>query len=178
MGLPNNVSDIIQAVRDGEIGLIDTIMIGDLIVSQLTGLSAPRSISVTRKPIEDGFTITDAAVDIPIELNMEILLANPEYSVEAGINAALTGNLETLTDTWRDKRKELERIQDERELVTIQTHEGSYDNMIIQSIDPIFEVEDNWNAFFCSVTAVQITKVANKSTGGLVDSYEEVYGEL
>jgi hypothetical protein len=178
MGIPNSIADVVQSIRDGEVGLIDVIKIGDLTVSQLTGLSVPKSLTPTRKPVQAGFAMTDAAVFDPRELNMQILLANPDFSIEAGTTAVLSGNIDSLTKTWRDDKRDLEKKMDELEILTIQTHEGVYESMLITLIDPLYDVDDNSNAFIATVNAIQITQVQDESTGGLIDSVEEVYGEL
>ncbi len=178
MGLPNSIVDVIKSIQDGEIGLIDVIKIGDLTVSQLTGLSAPKSLTPTRKPVQAGFAMTDAAVDDPIELTPDILLANPDFSIESGATAVLSGNVDSLTKTWRDDKRELYQKFDDREILTIQTHEDVYTSMLLQSIDPLYDVSDNSNAFIATVNAIQITQVEDESTGGTIDGIEEVFGEL
>ena len=177
MGFPNNIADAASAIQDGSFGFLDTIEIGDLLVSVLTGLNAPKEYTITRKPIEDGYSITDAAVEEPTELVMTICLTNPEYSIEAGLSAALTGNAGSLLETWRDKRDKLYEIQSNRELVTVQTHDNTYDNMLIRLIDPIYDVDENSEAFFATVYLSEIRKVGTL-LGGLIDAAEELVGGL
>jgi hypothetical protein len=178
MGLPNSMADVVQAIRDGEIGLIDVIKIGDLTVSQLTGLSAPRTLVATRKPVQAGFTGTDAAVDDPRELSLDILIANPDYSIETGTTAVLSGDIDSLTKTWRDGKRDLEQKFDDHEILTIQTHEGVYTSMLMQSLDPLFDVDENSNAYIANVSAIKITQFGDESTGGKVDAPEQILGEL
>ena len=57
---------------------LEYIKIGDLIVSACTGLSGSNEITITEKPIGAGYPITDAAVDVPLEKSLDIVLANPQ----------------------------------------------------------------------------------------------------
>lgn len=177
MPIPNNISDAASAIRDGKFGLIEVIKIGDLVVSALMGLSAPRELIPTRKAIEDGYEITDAAVKVPDELIMGICLANPEFSLEAGLTAAMTGGVDSFLDTWRDKKAYLEQLQDDRELVEVQTHEGVYPSMLVRTIDPIYDVDFNADAFIATVYMDEI-KVIATGAGGLIDSAKQAVGGL
>jgi hypothetical protein len=177
MGIPNNMVDAISAVRDGEIGIVTTVMIGDVLVSALRSLYAPTRLRVTKKAIEDGYDINDAAIKEPTDLFLDICLANPDLSIEAGLNAALTGNPGSLTSTWREKRDQLLAYLDEKELITVQTHEGTYENMLVAEIDPYWDVSQNWNAFFANVRIVNIVKVGT-DVGGLFDAAEQAVGGL
>lgn len=178
MAFPNNIADIVAQARDGELGLIETIKIGDLVVDMLTGLNAPDQANVTRKPIAAGFAVTDAAADVPIDIVMNIVLTNPEYSIDSGVQSVLTGNFSSLTETWRDKKDELYQLFTDREIITIQTHDRIFESMIISSIEPIYDVDENWDAFFATVTALQIRKVQAETTTGLVNAAKSDFGEL
>jgi hypothetical protein len=178
MGFPANIADIIAQIRDGEVGLIETVKIGTLVVDCLTGLNAPRRKNVTRKPIDAGFAVTDAAADEPDDLVLNIVLTNPDYSIDAGVTAALSGNIDQLNETWRDKRNQLYQIFDDIEINTIQTHDRTHPNMVIDSIDPVYDSEENWDAFVATVTAVQITKVTAQTTTGKVNAAQADFGEL
>ena len=103
MTIPTNVADAAQAINDGTLGVIEDIMIGDLLISALMGLQTPLETVITRKPIQEGFSITDAAVHQPQGIQMMICLANPDFSIDAGIDAALSGSFAGFTDSWRDK---------------------------------------------------------------------------
>jgi hypothetical protein len=177
MGIPNNMVDAISAIKDGEIGLVTTVMIGDVLVSSLRGLYAPTRLSVTKKPIEDGYDITDAAIKEPTDLYLDICLTNPDLSIEAGLQAALTGNPGSLTSTWREKKETLYSYLNEKELITVQTHEGVYESMLVAEIDPYWDVSRNWNAFFANVRIVNIVKVGT-DVGGLFDAAEQAVGGL
>lgn len=156
MTIPSNLADAAAAVRDGEFGLIEDIKIGDLIVSALTGLDGSDEMTITEKPVEAGYNITDAAIKMPARRSLDIVLANPSYTIEAGITAALSGNVEQLVDTWREKKKRLYQIFEDRELVTLQTHEDILESMLIQSITPLYDLENNLDAFVCNVQMQQV----------------------
>ncbi len=177
MPIPNNIADAASAIKDGTFGLIDVVKIGDLIVSSLSGLAAPREIIPTRKAIEDGYEITDAAVTVPRELIMNVVLANPEFSVEAGLTAAMSGGISGFLDTWRDKKDYLEKLQDDRELVEVQTHEGVYPSMLVRTIDPIYDIDFNADAFIATVYMDEI-RVISTGVGGLIDSAKQTVSGL
>jgi hypothetical protein len=178
MVFPANLTDAISAARDGELGDIEEIKIGDLVVSALTGLQSPRFARVTRKPVETGFEIADAIVFESRELSLDICLANPDFSVEAGIGAALSGSLEQFSETWRDKKAKLEEIYDTKQIVTVQTHDEILDNMVIEMIDPYYDVEDNSDAYFANVVMVQIKYGSTQASTGIVDAIEDNLGGL
>ena len=169
MSLPATLSDAIQQFRDGQLGKIETIKIGDLVVDALTDMSAPSVLTVTRKPIEKGYNITDAAIREPLIIDITIALTNPDYSASAAITAAVTGNLESLNQTWRDKHNDLYQIHWDREIVKYQSHEGVYSSMIISVIDPIWNVDENYDAFFAHVTLEQITIIETDVNKGSFD---------
>lgn len=178
MGFPANIVDVIARIQDGELGLIEVVKIGDLVVDCLTGLTAPNRKNVTRKPIDAGFAVTDAAVDVPDDVVLNIILTNPDYSLDTGTQAALTGSIDSLNETWRDKKNELYQIFNDREIVTIQTHENTHDSMLIESIEPLYDVDENWDAFVATVTAIQITKATAQTTTGKVNAAQADFGEL
>jgi len=167
--IPSNMSDAVSAARDGELGLLEQVKIGDLLVSALLTLYVPSTKSITRKPMAENFAITDAVVDEPLEMSLDICLANPSYGVGALTDAAMTGSVESLTQTWRDKKKELYTMFNENEIVKVQTHENVYTNMIITSIDPQYNLGNNMDAFFANVYLTQIKKLSSGSEGGLKD---------
>ncbi len=177
MPIPNNIVDAASAIKDGEFGLIEIVKIGDLVVSSLTGLSAPRELIPTRKSIEDGYETTDAAVKVPDELLMNIVIANPEFSLEAGLTAAVSGTVDSFLDTWRDGIKYLKQLQDDRELVEVQTHEGVYTSMLVRLLDPIYDVDFNADAWIGTVFMDEI-RVNPTGAGGLIDSARQAVGGL
>lgn len=171
MGIPTNMVDAIAAVKDGDLGLITTVMIGDVLVSALIGLYAPKRLRVTRKPVQAGYDMTDAAVEEPKMLYMDICLSNPDLSIEAGLQAALTGNPGSLTSTYREKKDTITGYLENKQLITIQTHEGVHESMLLTEIDPYWDAAENWNAFFANVRAEEI-RTSGDEVGGLFDSSE------
>jgi hypothetical protein len=156
MSIPLNASDAISAVRDGVLGLVETVLIGELEVSALIELDAPEELDISEKPIEEGYNIVYAAIHIPIEINMTICLANPQYSVENAVGSLISGDVSSLTETWRDKKDRLYTYKNDREILTVQTQDGTFENMLIKNITPIYNVDENWDAFFASVTLRQV----------------------
>jgi hypothetical protein len=176
MTIPNNLVDAAAAVGNGELGTVETVKIGDLIVSALTGVDYPTSLSVTRKPIQTGFTITDAAVDNADDLVLDIVLTNPDYSAESGITAAITGDVSAFNETWRDKRDTLYDYLKEREILQVQTHDHLFDNMLIQSITPAYDVDSNLEAWIGTVVLVPIRLIEDDSQQGKKASAETPQG--
>lgn len=174
--IPANIVAAIAAVKAGNLIPIPT-QIGDVVVSALTGLSAPRELDITRKPIEDGYAVTDAAVDVPQTLTLEVCLTNPGFSIGEVSSAAMSGSVSSLLSTWRDKRDYLYQILEDRELVNVLTHEGWYIDMLLHSIDPIFDADENYDCYFATLQMTQI-KVVASSLAGLIDSALQNKGKL
>ena len=164
--IPSNAAQAIAAIQDGVLGLITEAKIGDIVLGALTSLDNPSSLQITQKPVEDGSLMTDMAIDDPVSISLGILLTNPQFSAEAGAQALLTGNPGLFTDTWRDKRDQLYQYYNDREIITVQTHENVYDSMLTQSIDPLWDVEENYDAFFAIVTFQKIVTFSSKISGG------------
>jgi hypothetical protein len=178
MVLPTNIADAAAALRDGELGKIETVKIGDVIVSALRDVQFIDDSIVTRKPVQAGYTMTDAAVDLPDEVNLVILLANPDFSLEAGIDAALTGNVDQFTSTWRESKAELYGYKADKEIIEAQTHEDLFTSMMIQSISPLYDVDENYDAWFANVLLVEIQQGSDGETFGIIDSPIEDVGGL
>jgi hypothetical protein len=157
---------------------LEHVKIGDLLVSACTGLSGSNELLITDKPIGEGYNIADAAVDVQLEKTLNIVFANPQYSAEEISAALLSGEADSLTESWRDKKDALYELQSTREIVTLQTHEGSYENMLIRVIDPIFDNVNNWDGWIGTVTLTQISPLTSEGGGGLIDSAQEAAGEL
>lgn len=152
---------------------LEYVKIGDLVVSACTGLSGANEILITEKPIGAGYPITDAAVDVPLEKSLDIVFSNPQYSAEAIAAALISGEADSLTESWRDKKDKLYEMQATREIVTLQTHEGSYENMLIRVIDPVFDAVENWDGWMGTVVLHQINPISADGGGGLLDAAEE-----
>ncbi|MCP4712577.1 MAG: hypothetical protein GY869_28465 [Planctomycetes bacterium] len=177
MTFPTNLAEAAAAISDGTLGLIQSVAIQDLAVSALTGLDGSDNYDITDKPIASGLTISDAAVKLPTIRQLHICLANPDFSVEAGLDAVLSGSFSGFTDTWRDKKDQLYEYFDEREIVSVLTQESLYTSMLIQSITPFWDINENSEAFFATVTIKQIVTIED-ALAGLLDAAEDVMGEL
>jgi len=155
--IPNNATDLIQSIKDGEVGIINTIMIGDLLVSALFGLDAAQSLTLTNRKIQFGSDMATMAIDDRNPISMDICLSNPEISLDSALQSAISGSAEIFTETWRDKKDQLNKLMSNREVVDVQTHDDIYYSYLITAIYPIFNVEENWDAFICSVTLEKVT---------------------
>jgi hypothetical protein len=149
--IPTNLVSLISQARDGVLGNIEQMLIGDIIVDVLQNVTGTDAMRITRKPVEAGFNITDAAILEPTERTFDIILTDPEYSATAAITAALTGTLESFNQTWRDKRETLYGYFDNREIISISSPNELIESMLIQSITPIYDSDENLDAFMASV---------------------------
>jgi hypothetical protein len=74
-------------------------------------------------------------------------LANPAFSPENLVGAAISGDLAALTKTWREKRDELFALYNDKTIVDVTTHDQSYSPLVIDEITPQYDVEmdvDGW----------------------------------
>jgi hypothetical protein len=176
--IPSNMVDAISAISDGELGNVKEIMIGELVVDALTGVDPYDKLDITEKPIDEGFTISDAAVEKPGELTLDIVLTNAEWSLDAGISAALTGNPGSLLNTWRDKRDLLYQMKANKEVVDVQTHDMLYESYMIRSISPWYDPSQNDEAFIATVSLQEIMLITDEGTSGEFDASLQSVGEL
>ena len=166
--LASAAASLLDAMEDAKIGV--------LTLSALMGLEGSDPLDVTRKPVDQGFVMTDAAVKMPMERTMEICLADPELSPEALVQAALSGNTASLTMTWRHKKDLLYQLFNDRELVVVQTHEEVFESMLIQDIIPHYDINENWDAFFATVFVMEVRVVEGSAAGGLLDQALDAVG--
>lgn len=160
--IPTNLVDVANQIRSGDIGLIDVVTIGDLHVSALLGITGSDKKEVTRRPVQAGFQVIKGIVDVPTDKTLHVVLADPDFSVEAGITAAITGSIAGFTDTWRDKKAKLYEMfngpksgpnKDQPVVIEeITLQDDVWNNKIITEIEPIFDVNENWACFIGRVT--------------------------
>jgi len=152
MTIPKNIVDVASQIKSGTLGVIELIKIGDLQVSALTALSAPREKEVTRRRVQAGFSVINGVIELPTDIVLEIVLSDPDFSPEAGVTAALTGSWAGFTESWRDKRDTLLGYYNTNEVLSVVTHENVYPTRVISKIDPLFDANENWNCYIASVT--------------------------
>ena len=157
MTIPTNVTDLIAAAKDGELGNFENIKIGDIVVGALTGLDTTESLRITRKPIQSGSVMTDAAVEDFQTLVWDVVFVNPQYSADDLATAAITGDLSALNSTWRDNRDQLYQYKNDREVLTVQDHDRVYSNCLISSITPAYDAENNLDAFVATITMERLS---------------------
>lgn len=165
MSIPTNLADAVAGVRDGTIG-VQQVKIGNIVVSALSGLRVTRRKEVTRRPVQAGYSVDMGVIDTPDQVEMDIVLANPDYSPEGLVTAAATGSLSALTDTWTDKRDQLYAIMDGREIVDITTHDQGFSSFVIEEIEPHYDVEEDVDGW---VGTVRLVKFANQNSTTAVD---------
>lgn len=163
MSIPTNMIDAAAQIKDGTLGVIKLITIGDIQVSALTGLSALREKEVTRRRVQAGFEVINGAVELATDLVLDIVLANPDLSPEAGVTAALTGSFAGFLDTWRDKKDALYAEFDAGTILSVTTHENTYPARVISRIEPLFDVENNWDCWIGRVTFTPFDNQQNEA---------------
>jgi hypothetical protein len=151
MALPTDIMSLINQAKAGSISNIEQIKIGDVLVDVLENVTGSDMMRITRKPVESGFAVTDAAIREPTERTFDVVLTNPEYSASAATDAALTGSLEAFSTTWRDKRDTIYGYFENREIIDIMSHDRLYQSMMIQSITPLYDTAENLDAFVASI---------------------------
>jgi hypothetical protein len=151
MAVPASILSVIAQAQAGELGKIEQIKIGDVLVDVLTNVTGSDVMRITRKPVEAGFNVTDAAILEPVERTFDIILTNPEYSATAAITAAISGTLESFNQTYVDKRDTIYGYFNNRETITISTHEEVLESMMIQSITPRYDTEENLDAWVATI---------------------------
>lgn len=166
MSIPSNIIDAAAQIKDGTLGVIDLITIGDVQVSALTGLQAPREKDVTRRRVQAGFEVINGMVELSTDLVLDIVLGNPDFSPEAAVTAALTGTFAGFTETWQDKRDSLTALFDTNEIVNVTTHENSYPSRVISRLEPLFDNTENYD---CWVGRVTLTPFNNQQLEAVTD---------
>lgn len=166
MSIPTNIADVIAGIRDQSLGL-QQVMIGDLVVDSLTGLSIKRAKEVTRRPVQAGYNVDLGVIDTPLEIEMSVVLANPDYSPEGFVTAALTGDLSQLTSTWREKRDQLYDMWGAKEILPVTTHDQGFDNLVIDWIEDLYDNEEDWEGYVGVVHLVAFGGANQDSVVGL-----------
>ena len=170
VGIPTNIADAAAAIRDGSIVPQD-VKIGEIVVSALTGLQTPKRKEVTRRPVQAGYSVSMGVIDVPDEIEMDIVLANPDYSPEGLVTAALTGSPEQLTETWTEKRDALYAAMDAREIVDCTTHDQGFPpEFVIESIEPAYDSEEDWERWIGTVRLVHFGIQSGETAVDLADA--------
>lgn len=169
VGIPGNLADVAAKIKDGQLGLIEVVSLGGVAVSALTGLSGEDSLDAVDRPVQAGFTMIHAVAFRPVTRTWDVILANPSFGIEAGIDAALTGNFAGFSETWHDKRKKLKSMFSGVELVTAVGVDESLENCIITALRPRYDVENNYDAWIAQIDLLQIDI---RQLGSATDSKE------
>ena len=154
MSVPTNIADVIAGLRDGSLG-VQQVAIGDLIIDGLLALRITRTKQVTEKPAQAGFSVGVGVIDTPIQIEMDILLSNPDYSPDALITAGLTGELSTLSSTWVEKRDALYAAFNSREIQSVTTHDQGFSNLVMASVSDLYDAEEDWDGYLGTVSLVE-----------------------
>ena len=155
MSTLTNLADAIAGLRDGTLGT-QQVKIGSLVVSALLGLSIPRKKKITKRPVQAGYAVAMGVIDVPDEIEMDIVLADPVFLPEGMVASALTGLPEEISETWKEKKDLLYSMFDEKEIVDLTTHEVGYPPIyVIKEIDPKYEAEEDWDGWIGTVRLAQ-----------------------
>lgn len=153
--IPNNISDLIKASQDNREGVFDTVSIGDLLVDCLESLDAPMSKEFISKPFQSGISKTDVAVDNDRIITMTIILTHPKLSLDGAAEAYAKDDFGRYGETWVDKRDTLIKYFNDKEIITVQTHDDTIPDCVIQEITPLYDSEDNYDAYICNIILEQ-----------------------
>lgn len=170
VGIPTNIADAVASFRTGDL-VPQEIKIGGLVVSALTGLRTPRRKDVTRRPVQAGYSVSMGVIDVPDEIELDVVFGNPDYSAEGFLTAALTGAVEQLTETWVEKRDALYALFDTREIVDCTTHDRGYPpEYVISDIDPQYDSEEDWEGWIGTVRLVHFGIQSGETAVDLADA--------
>lgn len=167
--IPTNIVDVANQIQSGDVGIIDVVTLGNLTISALTGISGSDKKSVTRRPVQAGFQVVKGIVSVPTDKFLNIVLADPDFSAEAGIQAALTGSLAGFTESWRDKKDllyEMFNEDGESEIFEARLPNDVWHSRFISEIEQIHDVEEDWNCFIARVT---LSPFDNRQQGSVDD---------
>lgn len=166
MSIPTNIVDAAAQIKDGTLGVIDLIIIGDVQVSALTGLLQPREKDVTRRRVQAGFEVINGMVELSTDIVLDVVLTNPDFSPEAAVTAALTGGFDGFTDTWREKRDGIYAMFEANEIIDGSTHQGPFTSHVISRIEPLF---DNMENYDCWIGRITLTPFDNQQLDAAAD---------
>lgn len=168
MGIPTNIVDAASSIKDGTLGVIETIQIGDVIVSALTGLQNEMIREVTRRPVQAGFEVMMGANVVPSDIVMDVVLANPNLAPEAVVTAALTGGMSGFTSTWREKKAQLEQYFTDGEILDGSTHIAPFTSHLISRITPVYDNEENWDCWIATIILTPFNNQQVESDTGVL----------
>jgi hypothetical protein len=169
VGIPTNIADAAASIRDGSI-VPQEVKIGDVVVSALTGARITQRKEVTRRPVQAGYSVDVGVIDTPTEIEMDIVLANPDYSPEGLVTAALTGSPEQLTETWTEKRDALYATMESKEIIDVTTHDQGFSSFVIESIDPVYDANEDWEGWIGTVRLVSFGNQGGDAEVSLADA--------
>jgi hypothetical protein len=92
-------------------------------------------VEVTDHPVEDGSTISDHTRVLPKRLTLGIVVSNDPVILLAAENAQPSVAGGDPSTRAQDALAELQRLQEQGQLVTVRTFLRDYDNMIIEDIN-------------------------------------------
>jgi hypothetical protein len=136
----------------------------ELTIDVLESENPEYGFDITSEPVECGSDITDHTFEKPPSITLDCVFTDMQWSAKNIISGVLNGNL--ALRTWRDKKDELYRIKDAKQLINISTPLHSYKNYLIESIAPSVTAQSG-DCFRCRITARHVNLVA--SAIGYVD---------
>jgi hypothetical protein len=141
---------------------VNPVLIGDLPVDVLRSETPVFDFNLTEHPVESGFDITDARIERPIGVTLEVILTDTELSASAVGFAALNDTLGF--DTWKDKRDRLYEIKNSSEIIDVVTPLDKYESMVITSLR-VDQTPQTARALFARIDFREIRVVKSQITG-------------
>jgi hypothetical protein len=141
------------------------VLIGELEVDVLRLETATYDYDVTSRPVELGLDITDARIAKPINLVLEGILADTDFSLTSlasNVAGLISGGGFSL-DTWQDKKDALLTLAGSNEILDITTRLNIYPNMMLMSLR-IDQDKDTANACFFRAEFKEIRQVSLLTT--------------
>ena len=144
-----SVENILDKVKPDN-DITQTMKIGDILVDAVTDIRVTLRKEVIRRPVQAGFS-----VDVGIEVEVDIVLASPEYSIENLLDAGFGNSSLTLTTTWQEKRDQLLSYFSEKTIVDCTTHEASYSPLVVAEVTQRYDSEENLDGWIGTVRMVE-----------------------
>jgi len=160
-----SVENILAQVKK-EDDTVQTAKISDLLIDVVSDIRVTLRKEVTRKPVQAGFSVDRGVIDTPIEIEIDCVLASPEYSLENLLDAGFGNSSLTLTKTWEEKRDQLLSYFNDKTIVDFTSHEASYAPLVVAEIAQRYDSEENLDGWMGTIRLVSFN---NQSGATAVD---------
>jgi len=107
------------------------ILIEDIVVDVLSGLSNDQSFTVSQRPIEDGSYIADHRTAQPVQLNLTCLFAIDRTQIQSDNGEDAQEEARTY---WIEKRDQLKSLIQVDQVIKIVTPEDTFSSMMVTNL--------------------------------------------